>query len=245
MQLQNRNTVPLFISGCVCLLILLAICLGVLNDANWVTTFDSYWIDYVQAYISPGLTTFIELFTELGNMRLVITLTILICLMLFYKKRYVDGLWFGGTILFGAAVITKFLKEYFNRERPMINQLVEKSGESFPSGHATATTVFYTLIGLIIIFLVTKLSHKILIGFVTLLFVFLILLTRIYLGVHYPTDVIAGFFLGVSAVLLSFGLYFILRSNVVSLLKRFGLKDKSIPKRLTGSRTQNRRYRSF
>lgn len=229
MQIQKRNATPLFIAGFTSLFIFLIIAWGVQLDAGWVQSLDMFWIDHIQASISDGKTSFIKLTTELGNIRLLIVLTILIVLTLFFVKRYVDGLWFGGTILFGAAIVTKLLKGYFDRDRPEFLQLIEKSNESFPSGHATGTTVFYMLLAVTLFLISTKLWQKVASLLITCLFVGYILFTRIYLGVHFPTDVFGGFFLGLAAVLISYGLYFILRQFVHNILDRLKLRDESIP----------------
>src|SRR5699024_8515887 len=117
----------------------------------------------------------------------------IISIGLFIKRKFTEGLWFGGTILFCAAIGGKILKKLFDRDRPMFLQLIEKSNESFPSGHATATTIFYGFIGVVLILAVNQLWKKVMIGFVMMAWIGFILFTRIYLGVHFPTDVLAGF----------------------------------------------------
>ena len=229
MQIQTRHATPLFIGGCSSLFIFLLIAWGVQLNADWVQSLDMFWIEHIQASISDGKTSFIKLTTELGNIRLLIVLSMLIVLILFFVKRYVDGLWFGGTLLFGTAIVTKLLKSYFDRERPEFLQLIEKSNESFPSGHATGTTVFYMLLAVTIFFISTKLWQKITTLLIACLFVGYILYTRVYLGVHFPTDVFGGFFLGLAVVLISYGLYFMLRQFVYNIVDRLSLRDESIP----------------
>ena len=98
-------------------------------------------------------------------------------------------------------MVNQVLKVLFSRVRPSDFMIIEESGYSFPSGHAQASMAFY---GLIIYFLyhsnLPKKWRKLLIG----LFVFLIILvgiTRVYLGVHYVSDVLAGYL--VSYILLT------------------------------------------
>src|SRR5690625_3167289 len=165
--------------------------------------------------------------TELGNIRLIIVLTIIIAIVLFSKRRYAEGLWLGGTILFCAAIMGKILKEMFDRERPQFMQLVERSTESFPSGHATATTIFYGLIGLVIVLAAAKAWKKFVAGLITLAWIVSILVTRVYLGVHFPTDVIAGFLYGMASVFLSVGIYLVVREPLRQLLRKMNLNDRS------------------
>ncbi|HLR71474.1 MAG TPA: phosphatase PAP2 family protein [Pseudogracilibacillus sp.] len=184
-------------------------------------------IEMIQSNVTENKTSLLIFLTEVGNIRLVIGLTIILAVILFIKKWYAAGLWFGGTILFCAAIGTKILKKVFDRTRPDMMQLIEKSTESFPSGHATATTIFYGLLGIALILLATKLWKKVIIGALSFVIIGFILISRIYLGVHFPTDVIAGFLYGMSSVLISIGFYQILAQPLQRLLKKIGLSDES------------------
>ncbi len=99
-----------------------------------------------------------------------------------------------------------FLKFFFGRPRPNVSRLITESGFSFPSGHMMASTMCY---GLCIYFLwqssIQK-GWKVLGSFGLSIFVLLIGLSRIYLGVHYASDVLGGFLVSLS--LLSFGIFF-------------------------------------
>lgn len=226
--LDSKKQSIIFISiGVLCLLLFGIVGFGVYFDNGWVNSFDMNIIEKIQSNVTENKTSLLILLTEIGNIRLVIVLTIILAVTLFIKKWYAAGLWFGGTILFCAAIGTKILKRFFDRTRPDIMQLVEKSTESFPSGHATATTIFYGLLGLALILLVTKLWKKVVIGTLSLFIIGFILISRIYLGVHFPTDVIAGFLYGMSSVLISVGLYQILAHPLQHLLEKIGLLDES------------------
>lgn len=220
MRIQRLSPVPFLVTGVLFLLCFGIIGWGVHYENNWIKAFDLSWIERIQGPISEGKTSFIMGTTELGNMKFVILLTIILCLGLFFKRRFAEGLWFGGTILFCAAIGGKVLKKIFDRDRPVFLQLVEKTNESFPSGHATAATIFYGMIGLVLILLSAQLWKKVVIGFITLIWIGFILTTRVYLGVHFPTDVLAGFFYGSAAVFLSAGVYLIVQEPLHHLIKR-------------------------
>jgi undecaprenyl-diphosphatase len=88
------------------------------------------------------------------------------------------------------------LKQIFGRQRPDIPLLREAHGLSFPSGHALMSVTFY---GLLIYLVWEYVSHRFLKWLLMVLLVLLILMigfTRIYLRVHYPSDVFAGFAMG-------------------------------------------------
>ncbi|MCM3742309.1 phosphatase PAP2 family protein [Oceanobacillus luteolus] len=213
--------------GLLCFIMFGMMSWGVHIEISWLQSLDLAIIEAVQSNITTSKTAILSTLTEIGNIRLVIGLTIILVLFLFFKKWYATGLWLGGTILFGAAILTKIIKKVVDRERPDILPLMEKTTESFPSGHATAATVFYGIIGLAIILLMRGLWKRIVIGFITLGLIGFILVTRIYLGVHYPTDVIAGFLYGASVVFVSFGVYCKLSLLLRHVLERFGLADQS------------------
>lgn len=227
MKIRNLSTVPFFITGFLFLILFGIVAWGVYFESSWVTSFDLSWIERIQGSVSAGKTSLFMKITELGNMKLVIVLTIIIAIVLFFKRKYAEGLWFGGTILFCAAIGGMILKKTFDRERPAFLQLVEKTTESFPSGHATATTIFYGLIGLVLVLASVQIWKKFIVGFITLAWIGFILITRIYLGVHFPTDVIGGLLYGLAAILLSMGVYLIVQEPLRNLLRKMKLNDQS------------------
>ena len=227
MKTKQPSAWTLILVGIIFLVMFGIVSWGVYFESSWVHSLDMSMIEMIQSNVTETKTTILSLLTEVGNIRLVIVLTIILAILLFVKKWYAAGLWFGGTILFCAAIITKILKEVFNRTRPDFLQLVEKTSESFPSGHATATTIFYGLLGLALILLTTKVWKKIVIGFITLTLIGFILITRIYLGVHFPTDVIAGFLYGSASALISISVYQLVGQPLQQLLQKLGLKDQS------------------
>lgn len=101
------------------------------------------------------------------------------------------------TSVAGGALISHFAKIGFNRPRPeLVGQLVDVQTLSFPSGHAMLSAVTYLTLGAL---LTRTTSRHALRGYflgVAILLTLLIGLSRIYLGVHYPTDVLAGWALG-------------------------------------------------
>lgn len=224
---SNKQSIIFISVGILFLLLFGVISFGVYFESSWVNSLDMNLIEKIQGNITEGKTSLLKVLTEVGNIRLVIVLTIILAVILFIKKWYAAGLWFGGTILVCAAIGTKILKEVFDRTRPDFMQLVEKSTESFPSGHATSTTIFYGLLGLALILLTTHVWKKVVVGFITLLIIGFILISRIYLGVHFPTDVIAGFLYGMASILISVGVYQLLAQPLQKLLKKIGLSDQS------------------
>lgn len=117
-----------------------------------------------------------------------------------------------------SAIINNFiLKSIFHRDRPSY-MMINESGYSFPSGHSFVALAFY---GLLIYFIYESGFSKnikiVSISFLSLLIV-MIGISRIYLGVHYPSDVLAGFIGG--------AIYLILFIEIVNVLKGVGYEKK-------------------
>ncbi len=102
------------------------------------------------------------------------------------------------------ALMNQLLKLGFGRERPdIVPHQTLATGESFPSGHTTNSAIIYLMLGMMLARVETSYPAKVFIFLVCVLLTVLVGLSRIYLGVHWPTDVIAGWALGAIWVLLS------------------------------------------
>ena len=138
--------------------------------------------------------------------------TVAVTLLLLILKKWRTGLWYGLTVLIGSDFLNSAVKEFYARVRPdQIDHLIEQGEYAFPSGHAMGSVIVYGgLLFLILRYINStrrnvgwpKWALSILIGILILA----IGLSRIYLGVHYPSDVIGGFSLGFSWLLLSIAL---------------------------------------
>jgi membrane-associated phospholipid phosphatase len=152
--------------------------------------------------ISPGLTPWFKFITFLGNHSFLVpafSLLIIILLILRQKKEALQTL----LIALSSLGLMSLFKNLFQRNRPD-HPLVEGiTNYSFPSGHAMMSIAFY---GLLIILAVRHIRNQSKRNWVIGLLVLLILLigfSRIYLRVHYPSDVIAGYCFGIAWLWLS------------------------------------------
>lgn len=148
-------------------------------------------------------------FTSLGSGTLLVIATAVIFVLLVSTRDAYGSLHLlcaGG----GAAVLTSFFKHYFARPRPtVVEHLVHvaATGHSYPSGHALGTAACYFSFALIARrHLPRHATREFLIGF-TLLVIVLVGMSRIYLGVHYASDVISGTLMGVGWSLLLAGAF--------------------------------------
>lgn len=163
------------------------------------------WIDnevYEFIYSSESfITTSIMLgFTKIGEVWAMIALSLLVVAYLMLKKLKIEALFFALSMIL-SGTLNPLLKNIFDRERPTLLRLIDITGFSFPSGHAMGSTAFF---GSLAYIMGKNNNHykPYLIG----LCVFSILMistSRVYLGVHYPTDIIAGMIGGVICILLS------------------------------------------
>lgn len=139
--------------------------------------------------INDKLTPIVKVITHVGGAKIVFVLTVLAIILIKGLKNKLFLL----TGVVGTAGLNVVLKHIVQRERPNINRLIHEKGYSFPSGHSMMSMAFYGML----IFLIFKYVKNTALKW-TLIVILTILLstigiTRIYLGVHYPSDVIGGF----------------------------------------------------
>ena len=162
-----------------------------LINANTISVLDNYIYNLIKGFISPKMTPIVKFITEFGNYTVMIPVIILF--YLFNKDKSFNRYL---TINLVAIFTSNFIvKNIIRRDRPIDINLIIENGFSFPSGHSMVSFAFY---GFIIYYVycshLSKLGKTIIISILTLL-VLMIGLSRIYLGVHYASDVIGGFVL--------------------------------------------------
>lgn len=185
---------------CLCLLlfsvILFNVCkYGVLDIDNNVYNFISKNI------LNDTLSSILKCVTHLGGVAFIVLLGVL-CFMFCKKNK-----WFITFDLVGCTVINQTIKHIVRRPRPNVLRLVSESGYSFPSGHSMISVAFY---GLVIYFVYKNVNNKYLKWTLITLLSLLILtigFSRIYVGVHYFTDVVGGFFLALAYLIVYIYIY--------------------------------------
>jgi undecaprenyl-diphosphatase len=167
---------------------------AILIRAEMIVDFDLTIIRGVQSLESPFLTTVMEFFTIIGSTQAVIVLCLLIIFFLYKVLHHRKELILFIAVVAGSPLLNLLLKEIFQRVRPDLHRLIEIGGYSFPSGHAmNAFTVYGILTFLLWRHIFNRAGRSILLLF-SAIAVFMIGTSRIYLGVHYPSDVIGGYF---------------------------------------------------
>lgn len=177
----------------ICLISFILFLVSIIFVANY-SFFDNYIINLFK-YRSNVLTNIMKIITFFGSVLMILILTVLFVIFVKGKRNKL-------LILINVIVVTllnQLLKYVFQRERPT-NSIIEETGYSFPSGHSMVSMAFYGFL----IYLVYKSNMKfkgLIISFISIL-IFLIGISRIYLGVHYPSDVIGGFTLSLSYLII-------------------------------------------
>lgn len=121
----------------------------------------------------------------------------------------------------GGAVLSNLLKIAIDRPRPdLVARLVEVNTTSFPSGHATLAAVTYLTLGALLSRVEARRGAKIYVLTVAVALTFLIGVSRIYLGVHWPTDVLAGWCVGAAWAMLCW--------RIALALQRFGKVESDV-----------------
>lgn len=163
-----------------------------------IITFDNFYYDNIRVLISDRMTFFVKMVTSLGSAIALISLTVLI-MLIFKNKKY--GILTGVNLLV-IFLFNLLLKFIFARPRPIDINLIEESGYSFPSAHAMVSTAFYGFF--VYLICKTKLSKKLkwFYSIILSILIIFICITRVYLGVHYASDVFGGVLLSIAYLVL-------------------------------------------
>jgi undecaprenyl-diphosphatase len=133
--------------------------------------------------------------TSLGSFSLLGLIAIAVVIQLVLNGQRYVALYLA-TAVIGGTIISTVLKMVFDRPRPDLAALSNVFTASFPSGHATVSAVVYLTIGAILAEATSLPRLKVFYGGLAIFLTFIVGISRIYIGVHYPTDVLAGWLLG-------------------------------------------------
>ena len=158
--------------------------------------FDQHVIDTINSYSSPAMDGLMLFMTEMGSKFMLGLLLVISMIWLFVKRKDVWGMRLYFITVAGGGLLNLLLKNFFKRERPNINRIIEADGFSFPSGHSMGSMTYYGFLGYLVMRSKRKPLSKLGLGIFLCLVILLIGISRIYLGVHYPSDVVAGFIAG-------------------------------------------------
>ncbi len=169
------------------------------------TSLDTTLSHAVYSLRNPFLTDIMYAITFLGADFILVTGAIIAC-VLTWKHRKREAVLFISLLIMGV-LLNVLLKVFFQRARPDLAPLIDLSSTySFPSGHAMNSFIFFSILSYFVFHFTRNKRLSIVVWVCCSILIFLIGFSRVYLGVHYPSDVlagfIAGFFVFVTAILL-------------------------------------------
>jgi len=191
---------PYLIASAITTIPFILICLTAMIDVDFLTVIDQNIGQHLYQWGPAPFTTFVQSFTLIGNAQGIIPLTMIIAGIFYYiSQKWQVLLWIVFTILVGVGPVVDLFKNIIQRARPSyVTHLVDQGGYSFPSGHATGAVLAWGSLAFLIWYYFKDKYPKMmlyLIGF-TIFMVVAISASRLYLGVHYLSDIIAGWSIG-------------------------------------------------
>jgi membrane-associated phospholipid phosphatase len=184
---------------------LLFITLAIIVFTNGIAL-DKAIISRTHFWQSDWLTTCIRVITFMGNYQFLVPANLLLITYLILKKQKPLAI-FVLFVAFSSLGWKFLLKELFHRPRPVDAMVTGIKNFSFPSGHALMGLAFYGLLILGMKYWVANKKLQNTINLFLLLLILLIGFSRIYLRVHYPSDVVAGYCWGIAWMVLCFYIF--------------------------------------
>ena len=189
--MKNKKLFFISILGILFLIIMSLVIFGKLDF------FDQYFYELVRKLESQFFDNYFVFVTRLGN-TLSIGVVVMLFMLLFRNKNSIVL----GLLAMNSAFSNTLIKHIIRRERPIGLKLVEQGGYSFPSGHTMIAVAVY---GYLLYLVFTKITNKYLKYGLSILLSILIIsigISRVYVGVHFMSDVVAGFILSIIQVVL-------------------------------------------
>lgn len=179
---------------------------------NKTAPFDEFVISWVSSIQHPILTSMLIAITNIGSFLGTVIVWAIIVYVILSRKWYHEAI-IVTFVTFSTPIVNIIIKHLFSRPRPDVNLLIEISGYSYPSGHTMYATSLY---GITLILFWKRCKHawqRILLLSITLIMIISIAFSRIYLGVHYPSDTIGGFFLSLLIISLTLYIYLLIQER--------------------------------
>ncbi|CAJ1179706.1 hypothetical protein LCR01_13390 [Companilactobacillus crustorum] len=193
--------------------------INVTLQTTLIKNYDNFWIAQIYHHNNFTIKLF-SLITNFGDTYETIFLAAAVFLILIIKKYYYAAIY----LVFNKVVISglnSFIKNIVTRPRPSHRHYVYAGGYSFPSGHSASSFALYISILIISLYILKKARTKIIVGTLCIVMVLAIGYSRIFLGVHYPSDVLGGYLL--AATILTFNTL-LFRAQNLSIFQLKGIK---------------------
>ncbi|WP_435591106.1 phosphatase PAP2 family protein [Nocardia sp. bgisy118] len=210
MTSNPRRTVPT-VPSLAALGVLLAAFITVLTrnvlDSSGLATMDPEVSGWAVENRNGVLTPAARMVSNCGDTLSMTILTVIVCAALLRVRDRMRAALVAVTAL-GAGLIVVIAKRLVGRERPPVaDHLAVENSLSYPSGHSTGTFVVVGIVAIVLIPLIRRPIVRAGVALVAVLFVAAVGASRVYLGVHWPTDVLAGWSLGALWILLCLAVF--------------------------------------
>lgn len=176
-------------AGIGCWLIFAVFLGGVQTNADWIQQLDQWGYQLLQP-TTTARTQFFAAITWLGDPRLLLPLSLVICILLCWRHQLSSGIKFAGLQFVGYALVIA-VKYSIQRARPN-HKLIPANGFSFPSGHTFATTVFVLAVVALLWPRLSRHWQQVIALVVAGCWIILVMASRVYLRNHFTSDVLAG-----------------------------------------------------
>ena len=181
----------------VCLILFLALAEDVFNHE--IMKGDIIGYSFISSYlIHDSLTPIVKVITWFGNATFILPLTVVLFILIKNKKT---GFLIGMNLVI-VTILNQALKFILQRPRPTEFRIINEIGYSFPSGHSMVSMAFYGFLIYLIYKNVKNKYLKVPLIIILSLLIIMIGISRIYLGVHYTSDVLAGFLISIAYLVL-------------------------------------------
>ncbi|MEO7119846.1 MAG: phosphatase PAP2 family protein [Ginsengibacter sp.] len=203
-QTKTKWITVRFILAIILFLITLSVFVGIADEIvlEHENSFDQTISTYIQSFTSPAMTKAMIRITFFGSSTFLFPAYVVLILFYLVRKKRTLALDITMVGLSSTGILFLF-KDIFKRHRPLDPLISHVTGFSFPSGHSFSSFTFFGFLVYIAWHSDIKKSWKIIISALLVLFATTIAFSRVYLRVHFPSDVVAGFCLSVAWLLLS------------------------------------------
>jgi membrane-associated phospholipid phosphatase len=161
-----------------------------------VRNFDTFAHEWAISKRGPAATTFFEVMSQIGGPISLIAMLAVVSVILLISKRY-SWFFYLAVTAGGEGLLNLALKQYFARARPDVAEMLRQAqGYSFPSGHAMGSTVVFGALSYLVVQTASNWRWKSAVIALTCTLIAAVAFSRVYLGVHWMTDIAAGVTVG-------------------------------------------------
>ncbi len=202
--MKNKKNILILILGLILIILTILICLG------YTESFDTFCYNLVTLNMNDTWTNIFKVITFLGSTLFIVLAGIFFFVFFLLKGEKNKSFLISGTLII-STILNNLIKIIIRRERPGVLALVTEKSFSYPSGHMMASVTLYGLLYYLVYKSNLNKKVKIFLEIILIILPILIGISRIYLGVHFATDIIGATL--VSLILLLITTNFIAKKN--------------------------------